>query len=199
MPGEHGVIIGKTGSGKSVLAATVLAKSYPMFANVAVIIPKQDTGFLSLLPFNTGKFTKTKVYVPSAKEFQDIGYYDGILKDVYAKGKTLVYIDDLLPLHRRNPQGPEYLSILVQLGRSKGISVLSAVQRPKRVPLNTLSECTHYWFSELSLDDDILRARELVHTYPQFLPTLAANRHSFLYANENDKTRKVMKVQTNSC
>lgn len=199
-PGQHIIIVGRTGSGKSVIAGWVLNQITDCYKYRDIIIPKGDKAVLDEITLRTDVclYPPRKVdtlYIPKPSEFEDREYYDKILKAAYYRKNTLTYIDDLAPLHTVGGYGPDHLRYILSLGRSRLSVIVAAVQRPHSIPLSTLSESTWLFVSALTVDNDIRRIREMVPDYQrEYLPILKENRYTFLAINFATGSTNIVRV-----
>lgn len=176
--GARGAIIGQTGTGKSFLARRLLPKNGPL----AIIDPKRQ--FECDLPvFESVKaihFRRPKrfIYRPKPEEFLDLSRLSEVYKYCYEKGGFFVYTDDAVGVIDRNKY-PQYLAICYQMGRQKGLTMLSSFQRPARVPLFLVSESSQFYCFRLTLGNDVKTVQEYCYGYTPDL----ADMHTFSYYN----------------
>jgi len=203
-PKERGAIIGQTGCGKTVLAKSML-KNWT--GKLCIIDPKRMivdgnkkaemntlkvesvTGSLKAIKlFNPKRF----VFQPSEDNLTNIEMYNELFKYLYDKKNFLVYIDDMLGIMERNKY-PHYLQVCYQMGRQRGMTMLTTVQRPTWLPLFLLSEADRFYCFNLLMPEDIKRVASLVPGYnPVNLP-----RYAFYYYNNkgHDKQATIMKIK----
>jgi hypothetical protein len=92
--------------------------------------------------------------LPSAKDKEkQAGPIREALTSVYHQGGWLLLLDELKHLADYLKLKAE-IELLLHQGRSAGISVVSAVQRPRHVPLMAYDQATHLFMWE-SRDSDI--------------------------------------------
>src|SRR3954462_5958765 len=129
-------IAGSTGSGKSILAEIYLAGSD--FSHVVKLDTKgeyyerREQGEPVWRGLEEGKdytvcftlkeveraTTKKIIYVPNFDE-QEIPYYDSLMKWVYERGNTVLWIDELMSVAESALRYPKHLKALLSRGRSK--------------------------------------------------------------------------------
>ncbi len=86
--------------------------------------------------------------------------YDKLFKWVYERRHTFVYIDELTAVTRSALSYPQWLRAIYVQGRSMGIGILAATQRPTLIPLFCLSEAQKFWSFYLLLHADRKRMAE---------------------------------------
>lgn len=167
---ERGLIIGPTGSGKTVLARRLIQP----FRYCVVIDPKSTMGEgkrngeplpgfkMCRTPEELGAAGKKhdKLQYRPSPEHRDWLEYDRVYQWIYDRGETMVYTDELFDTHNRNI-APPYLRACITSGRELGISMLSATQRPRGIDRRLLTEAEHFYVFQLRDEDDqrFLRSR----------------------------------------
>lgn len=148
-PGQHVLIVGPTGSGKTVAAQDMLLlKKYV----VAIATKSKDKsldgykGFTKRSNWPPDFHERKILYWKKPKALgdfteQQIGIYQ-VLADVYKRGGWTVYFDDLIyvtnTLHLKEPIKMFYTQV-----RSQGVSIVSSLQRPFWAPLEAVSQSTY--------------------------------------------------------
>ena len=177
--GDHALIVGQTGSGKSVLLQRLIQESE--IAPVFILDSKGDDGFLNLNQpgetseiFDGGIFEFKKfimqpvrrlpTYIiirPPLEEIMNHLILDDYLVEIYTKfkGQCLMIVDELYMIHKSGRCGNGLTAFLTR-GRSQGKSLLGATQRPSWISGFCLSECTHYYVFRLI---DINDRKRLTH------------------------------------
>lgn len=182
---ERGVIVGMSGSGKSYLATELLKHC----VNVVILDPKRMFKFPNL---TVAEDAKTFVqclkanrfplaYRPKPKDLTNVKAYNEVLEAVYNRGNLTLYVDDLVGV-MEGTRFPHYLQVIYQMGRAKNIRTLSAIQRPAKIPLFTISEATRLYIFKLNIAADMKRIREMTHGYE---PEKQTVKHSFFYYDVN--------------
>lgn len=167
---ERGLVIGATGSGKTVLSRRLIQP----FRYVVVIDPKATMGegkrngeplpgfAMCRTPEELERAARKsdKLQYRPAPEYRDWIEYDRVYQWVYERGETMLYTDELFDTHNRNI-APPYLRACVTSGRELGISMLSATQRPRGIDRRLLTEAEHFYVFQLRDPDDqrFLKAR----------------------------------------
>lgn len=174
--GEHVCIAGVTGSGKTVLSRSMLARLMRRSPTTSLIIvdPKLQFQFpcdltvVKLSHLNRVRpaptlFSRTvhrTILVRLGPEESDVDSYDRLFRWIYERGRKQpdssqrVHIDDLSVVATAQ-QYPMYLRALYQQGRGLGIGVSANMQRAFTVPRFAQSEATggFYKFRLMTRDD----------------------------------------------
>lgn len=156
MKGEHVGLIGPTGLGKTTLMFEIL-KLRPF---VAVVATKPDDKSMNrLLRAGYVKFpawrpvdpvdTPRRVIWPDASEIDSEETQKEVFRDmfahVYREGNWTIVVDELLFLTEElRMQRP--VRVMYTQGRSLGISMVAATQRPARVGREIYDQSTHLFF-----------------------------------------------------
>lgn len=167
---EHVFCCGKTGSGKSFLTEVYLAGF-----NSSVI--KLDTKGEYYERIRDGKEiwrgleeekdytvifrlsdidqvqTQKIIYVPDFEE-QTMDFYNALMKWIYDRENTTLWVDELMSIAESPRSYPIYLKALMTRGRSKNISVWALTQRVMDIPTIVLANSTHFFVFDLNLPQD---------------------------------------------
>jgi hypothetical protein len=165
---EHVLVPGMTGSGKSVLAEVYLAgfdhvvkldtkgevyerrkKKKPIWRG---LIEGRDFSVVEHLEEITKVETPKIIYAPHFEE-QEPEYYDALMKWVYERENTTLWIDELMSVATAHKY-PVYLKALMTRGRSKNASVWALTQRPTEIPNIIFANTTHFFVFNLMLAQD---------------------------------------------
>jgi len=176
--GERGALIGSAGSGKSSLAKALLEKE----KSLVVVDPKRDFDMPGLKIFNNAdKLIKydapRSIYRPDVNDFVNMTEYNKVYEHVFNSGDMTVYTDDpvgIMSVHKF----PLFMQACYQLGRSKGITCLSAFQRPTLLPGFVMSECRRFYAFLVPYPPDV---KKLTSMIPGYSPSLVKKRYSFAY------------------
>lgn len=201
--GEHLTLIGPTKSGKTTLARELLRRARRDHTHpwqVVVATKRRDE---ILDTFGPDGFVKIPSWIvhdaevmpkvmlapplPSAsKKHLQQQEIEHALTSIYRQGGWLVLLDELKHISDYLKLSSE-IELLLHQGRSAGITVVSAVQRPRHVPLMAYDQADHVFMWE-SRDHNIRKRLseiggkvdpDLIEYGLQQLPS----RHSFLYIN----------------
>lgn len=202
-PGQHSFIVGKTGSGKSVLMRYIARKWVAAGWPVLIIDPKhgyvdEDTdGYYADSkeeatidhPYKVSEWhdgVPVQIYEPTppAKDDPDL---DALFFKVLDRGYAVVIIEDTYGMMSANTAPQGYLALMAN-GRAKRVTVYTLSQRPIGVPDLTMSQSTHHVVFRLLGPANKKRLVEFTDdpsiTYP-------LKRYEFRYwTEEMDKSRK---------
>lgn len=161
---DRAAIVGRTGSGKTTLAEFVLRH----YAYVAVLDTKgllQWRGYQRFESFAEVERARHHhlIYAPSWNEHpaRDRESVDRFFEWLFARGNTVVYVDEVMSITRGNDM-PEFYLAAITRGREFGIGVHSSTQRPKQIPQVVLSEAESFFVFSLQLPQDRERIQEVV-------------------------------------
>lgn len=107
----------------------------------------------------------------------DLEWFDRVCRHAFRTGAVAVGLDDLPPELTVGGRRSPGLEALYKLGRSRLVTTIGCIQRPKVVPLVMLSEASHLFVFRLHLADDRRRLEEVIGP----LPT-PRTEHGFIYA-----------------
>jgi hypothetical protein len=120
------------------------------------------------------------IYRPSFRESVDPDAQDDFFAWVYERRHTRLYVDEAYAL-LGGTHPSFHLQACLSRGRERGISTIIATQRPKRIPLITLSESEHIYIFRLNLAEDRGRAWEITGIDP--LDQADLRNYEFFYYN----------------
>lgn len=185
---DRAAIVGATGSGKTTLARFLIEDANKRHS--IVYDPKISTAIDEWLYephepyYNFEQLQEAKqprlIYRPNYRESLDPYAQDAFFQWIYERRWTRVYVDEAYAL--LGGSSPSFhLQACLSRGRERGISTIVATQRPKRIPLITLSEAEHFYIFRLNLLEDRIRVYELTGVDPMEQTTL--ERFEFFYYN----------------
>lgn len=193
--GEHVTIIAPTDGGKSTLMAALVAMR--RWAVVVATKPEDATlrrqyvrhGFHVARSWPPPESAERVLLWPRYRSPADRDHQRQILRDaldaIFAEGGWTVALDELH--HLADSLGlADVLTDYWRMGRSNGLSVLAATQRPAHVPLDAYSQARHLFLGNTSDDRDQRRLGEISgpvdrDTIRAVLPRLP--RFAFLYVD----------------
>jgi hypothetical protein len=188
---QRGVLIGKTGCGKSTLARFLVedvTKPYSVVWN-----PKgSDTVFrwnqkhvnsLSQLYDASDEGERRIIYTPHPTLAEDEANQAELFYWIYERGNTRFYIDEATQIVYNGGKPPRYLTAILNRGRERGISCLTATQRPSGVPMNILSESGDYYVFKTFLPQDQQRIEAITGISSE--EQLNLNDYEFYHFNES--------------
>jgi hypothetical protein len=157
--GEHAGMVGPTGEGKTNLSLLILPRRD--FITVFATKPEDETLDLYAKAFHYKKITEWnpklnvrkyphRLLWPSTRDMRTMidrqrHVFEKALHDIYSAGSWCVYFDELWWICQILGL-TQYVKILLQQGRSVGLSLLCATQRPAWVPLEVYDQSTHLFF-----------------------------------------------------
>lgn len=174
-PGKHAAVIGKNGSGKSQQLMR-LALTCPQ--RVVILDTKLDDDFLflaygeevlkvaesykdTLRALKRGAFDYL-IIRPQDFELANPEALDNYLVLLSKQKSTSIFIDEAYQFHSAaGRSGPGYTALLTR-GRSRGLSLIVATQRPAWLSLFTFSESSYFFVYNLGLEKDRAKVREFV-------------------------------------
>jgi len=175
-------IVGRNGSGKTVMAAWLLAQANTR-SKPWVIVDFKGEEFLSNIPGVEEITLRQTAKKPGVYIVHPVPDEDGIedfLWRIWQRGKTGVYVDEAHMLH-----GSSAFQALLTQGRSKGIPMITITQRPSWVSRFVFSEADFY--SIFHLNDR--RDRNIVAQFiPQDLERPLPEYHSYWHDVKRYKT-----------
>lgn len=157
--GEHVGMIGPTGEGKTNLSLLILPRRD--YVTVLATKPEDETLDLYAKAFHYKKLgewnpkLKAEKYPrrllwPNARDMKTMiarqqAVFSKAIDDIYAAGGWCVSVDEMWWVCQVLGL-TQYVKIMLQQGRSIGISMLNATQRPAWVPLEVYDQSTHLFF-----------------------------------------------------
>lgn len=205
--GEHVTIIGQTGSGKTHLGLELLERrGYVVVVAVKpkdeLLAPLRKRGYK--VARNMANFARLRrerriLLWPEPKSLRDSGKQSETLRDafdyVYKTGNRTIFSDELFYMQNQLGMEPEIVGMLFR-GRSLGISMVCAAQRPFHVPLAAYSQATHLFMFRENDKRNRVRLGEIGGVDANLATEIIQNLpdHHFLYVNSNGKM-VVSKVQ----
>lgn len=160
---ERVFIAGKTGSGKTVLARQMLART----TRLIVIDPKarldnwdtEDYDAVSRDAIRRGERIRVRVLLPIEEDIQP--FVDEVIKLAYSAGNIVVYIDEVYGIIDPGDKPTKWLTALYTRGREQEVGVVAVSQRPAWVPLFMMSEADHFFSFRLNIPEDRKRMMEV--------------------------------------
>lgn len=207
--GEHITVVGKTGSGKTVLLRELVVRKWWVVVlgtkneDKELYAPFEDHGFEIVDKFDPSpKRPESRViFRPRLRSPDEAAVrrqgeqFRRMLIEVWEYGGWTVVIDELAYVSRRLGLG-DVLDTLWEQGRSLHVTVAAATQQPVRVPTLAWDQATHLFLFRESDRRRIDRMSEFAGADSQLLKRLIPQlpRHEFLYVDTRDGSMYRSKV-----
>ncbi len=168
---DRAAIIGQTGCGKTTLAEYLLddpdkkktviwdpkgsesiSKFHPKFKRVGSVSQLIDEA--------EDRNVERLIYTPSPMVAENEDDQERMLAWVYERGYTRLYIDEATSL-ACGRFSSNILTAVLNRGRERGVSTITATQRPSGVPMNILSEAQWFFVFKLLLLQDKKRVQDM--------------------------------------
>lgn len=122
------------------------------------------------------------VYAPKRKDRDDFNYLCYL---AWEEGNYHLIADELKGVYQDNGWVAgitEYHEMIMTRGRQKGVGMTNVSQRPKGIPLESMSEAEHFFSFRLNLKDDRDRIGQIIGSEHQH-KARELKGHSFIYYN----------------
>lgn len=191
--GQRGLIIGKTGSGKTNFAKFLLKRAN--YRPFVIYDSKVENSFLSL-PDSILATTQDEVaealndekidfviYRPEPEIVADPSAMDELLQIHYNQYSGVgAYIDEIYQFHQNGRALPGLVGLLTR-GRSRGITLLMSSQRPSYFSRFVLTESERFYIFELLDKQDKKRLADVI---PDFDEMAKPTKFGFWYFNASE-------------
>lgn len=193
---EHVAVIAQTGDGKSVLLrALAWERDWVAWLSTKKRDEEYDRnirlGYKRINKWPPDKPPREQQYQrlmvwPHFKNLMDIykagPFYKKILEDVYRDEGWTVVLDDLFFLSEKLKLREEITALEYQV-RSLGVTLIKAMQRPRKIPLECWDQAAHIFLRPLNNYQDLLSMRAVVGEDAKTLQAWFRNirEHEWLY------------------
>lgn len=152
--GEHGLIMGKTGSGKTQWAKSWLlrlsGRSIIVDTEDGIDFPKEKFYTVSVADaLHLARSSPDKRFLVRIDTHRWSEEADTLFQGLLRSQSTLLYVDEANDFSRVNDTMPSYVDVL-RKGRKHGLSVWSSTQRPALIDKTIYTQATHKVFFTLS-------------------------------------------------
>lgn len=221
-PGQHAVIIGSTGSGKSELAKQVVplfgrnivlfdgkggddpGVAFPGFDRITAWPPRAEVSIMRALTPSESRRPIRVSLAPSKRRIEDLArnraIFSRALDDLFTRRGSRVftlYVDELGELAdpRKMGLGPKVQVMLEQM-RYRGGSVITSMQYPAWLPKPAYRETTHRFIFRVYDEDSLKFLASITGARAEVLPTLGGlRRFEFLHQDITADRMVVSKVR----
>lgn len=203
--GEHVALIGPTGQGKTTLLMHLLP--YQPYTVVFATKPRDismerliDTGYLRMEKWETLSPDRApkRVLWPSAADIDSNITQAAIFRDamarIYREGGWTVVVDEGWIFVNELGLKKEVKVYLMQ-GRSLGISLVFATQRPVDVPLEVYDQSTHLFFYRDNDERNLSRISGISYRSSDLIRNLVANLEQYQVLYINTRTGKMCRTR----
>ena len=156
------VFVGKTGSGKTYACKNLVwnEMDHVIFYDIkgreyenldAPVLETIDEVHEALFPDNDDEQLRKFVFRPRKPTFEQ---FDQLCQYVYERRDQHLIADELKTVYQGRSALSEYHNLIMTNGRSYGVGMSNNTQRPKRIPIEALSEAEHTFTFQLRIKDD---------------------------------------------
>lgn len=183
---ERVVIVGATGSGKSILAKHFL----PKLNRVLVVDPKHTfrlDGFRIRQKLPAFGSQWKMIYRPGKLDDYPMG---DLFEKLFKLKNCTIYCDELATLAEKFPYATEVLGDIARTGRERHVSIWNALQRPRWVPRVFFTEAESIFVFNLRSEED----REYMSKFTSEIVREPIEKFTFWYHHPNNIDVALMKL-----
>lgn len=206
LQGEHVGMIGPTGQGKTTLLLNIL----PLKPYVVVFAtkPRDETmntligsGYLKMERWQSidpRQFPRRVLWpdarrMASQKTQQEI-FHDAFAR-IYVEGGWTVALDELWYMTKILKLAGDIKQFLLQ-GRSLGISLIAATQRPAEVPLEVYDQSTHLFFWRDNDERNLMRLSGISYKSARLVRQIVSDLEKFQVLYINTRTGEMLRTRS---
>lgn len=126
------------------------------------------------------------IYAPTAEELRDERFTEAFFRWVYMRKNTFCYVDEVYAVTERDEM-PDHYHALMTRGRERNSGVLSASQRPIKIPNTILSESERWYMFRLTMPPDRKKVQESIGVPEETLARLP--KQEFLYVEADSDVK----------
>lgn len=190
---ERFCVVGKTGSGKTYLAKRLIwdAFDHCIFYDWkhhhydelnAPVLQTVDEVRQALAPDDLERRVSKFVFAPKGLGMET---WNEVCKIAWDAGNIHILSDELKGIYQNNGRTSpisKYHEYILTRGRVRGVGITGVSQRPKKIPMETISEAEHLFIFRLNLKDDRDRVAEVIGREGG-IKAGKLSHHHFLYYN----------------
>lgn len=166
-PGDRVAIIGRSGTGKSVLLRAIMSR----YSTAILLDPKRTADFggwahvegAHALARDWPRHVARAIARPALLE-DERAWADDVCRHVYRVTRCAAGLDEL-PAGVSESRPLVWLDVLLKRGRELGITTLVATQRPRRVPLDVIAQAQHVFAFDVNAPADVAYLRDTLGAY----------------------------------
>lgn len=190
--GEHVIIVGPTGAGKTWLAAEILQARWRYI--IAIISKPRDATLKRQFDYTWKKAKKYEditwsaervLLLPDARNLASASAARYVVADTldqaYGAGGWTIFIDELQQLSE-SWKLDTIIRTLFVTARSNNITMCAACQRPRRIPAEALNQTTYVVMFHLHDEMDVARVAEATGTNKKTLININEQLHDHMCA-----------------
>lgn len=166
-PGDRVAIIGRSGTGKSVLLRSLMSR----YSTAVLLDPKRTADFGGWAHLEGARdfgrdwprHHPRAIARPGLLE-DERTWADAVCRRIYTVGRCAAGLDEL-PAGVSESRPLVWLDVLLKRGRELGITTYVATQRPRRIPLDVIAQAEHVFVFDLNNPSDVAFMADTLGAY----------------------------------